>query len=185
MNWFKTAVAAVCLLGFAFAACGDNGVPAFGQSAKKAEGGEDVLVTILMDGQKLAQTKKRLKENDPELKPAMDQLIADAEAALLEGPYTVTDKKKVAPSGDKHDYASYSRYWWPDPEKADGLPYIRKDGETNPDSQSLKASDRQRIEVIGTHNEALGLPITLRVKKNTPRKRPNYCASGFWIRRLA
>ena len=36
--------------------------------------------------------------------------------------------KPPPPSGDKHDYLSYSRYWWPDPEKNDGLPYIRRDG---------------------------------------------------------
>ncbi len=30
------------------------------------------------------------------------------------------------------DYVSLSPYWWPDPEKEDGLPYIRRDGEVNP-----------------------------------------------------
>ena len=172
MNWLKTTVVLVCMWGFVFAACGDNGVRAFGQSgsAKKAVGSEDFLVTILMDAQKLAKIKQRIKENDPALKPAMDQLIADAEAALLEGPYTVTDKKKVAPSGDKHDYASYSRYWWPDPDKADGLPYIRKDGETNPASQGLEESDRQRIEVVGTHTEALGIAYYLTGEEKYAKK---------------
>lgn len=152
MNWFKTAVGTVCLLGFTFAACGDAGVAAFGQS---------VPPTLLMDGEKLAQTKMRIEKGDPKLKPAMDVLIAKADEALNDGPYSVTDKKKVAPSGDRHDYASYSRYWWPDPAKADGLPYIRRDGETNPDSQSLAGSDRQRIEKVGTHTEALGLAYYL------------------------
>ena len=35
--------------------------------------------------------------------------------------------------GDVHDYCSLGRYWWPDPSKPDGLPYIRKDGQPNPD----------------------------------------------------
>ena len=48
--------------------------------------------------------------------------------------------KLFPPSGNKNNYASYSRYWWPDPAKADGLPYIRRDGETYPGSQSLTAS---------------------------------------------
>jgi len=172
MDWSKIAIVTVCLLGFVYAACGDNGVRVFGQRAtvEKAVGGGDVLVTILMDAQKLAKTKQRIKENDPALKPAMDQLIADAEAALLVGPYTVTDKKKVAPSGDKHDYASYSRYWWPDPEKADGLPYIRRDGETNPASQGLEESDRQRIEVVGIHTEALGIAYYLTGEEKYAKK---------------
>ena len=40
--------------------------------------------------------------------------------------------KKLSQSGDIHDYMSLSIYSWPDPEKKDGLPYIIKDGETNP-----------------------------------------------------
>ena len=162
MNWFKTVTVAFCMLGLVFTTCGDISARAFGQESTDGRAvGDDVPVTILMDGQKLAKTKQRIKENDPELKPAMDRLIADAEAALLVGPYSVTDKTKVAPSGDRHDYASYSRYWWPDPAKADGLPYVRRDGETNPASQGLEESDRQRIEVVGTHTEALGIAYYL------------------------
>jgi len=29
------------------------------------------------------------------------------------------------------------RYWWPNPKTADGLPYIRKDGESNPEIEKL------------------------------------------------
>ncbi len=43
------------------------------------------------------------------------------------------DKTDTPPSGDKHDYMSIGPYWWPDPSKPDGLPYIRKDGEINPE----------------------------------------------------
>jgi hypothetical protein len=42
-------------------------------------------------------------------------------------------KKQVPPSGDKHDYMSVGPYWWPDSSKANGLPYIRKDGVMNPE----------------------------------------------------
>ena len=145
MSWFKTAAVAVCLSGFAVVACAQDGVPA----------------TILMDGEILAKTKLRIEKGDPELKPAFDRLIAEASKALGEGPYSVTDKQKIAPSGDKHDYASYGRYWWPDPDKPDGLPYIRRDGETNPDSQSPEKSDRPRIEAISIHAETLGLAYYL------------------------
>ena len=55
----------------------------------------------------------------------------EAEKVLKSPIYSVMDKDKAGPSGDKHDYVSYAPYWWPDPAKPDGLPYIRKDGHTN------------------------------------------------------
>lgn len=45
---------------------------------------------------------------------------------------SVTFNKSPAASGDEHDYFSEGPYWWPDPENPAG-PYIRRDGEINPD----------------------------------------------------
>ena len=129
--------------------------------SKKNDFDNQYTETILMDLEYLASTRARIEKDDPELKDAYDQLIEDAEAALKEGPFSVTDKEKLPPSGDKHDYASYSRYWWPDPTKPDGLPYIRRDGETNPNSQNLKESDRQRLGALGINTETLGLAYYL------------------------
>ena len=112
---------------------------------------------LLMASHHLTSTKKRLAQGDPDLKTAYEVLLTAADAMLEEGPFTVTEKTKLPPSGNPHDYASYSRYWWPDPTKKDGLPYIRRDGETNPQSQSLDASDRQRIGALGENTETLGL----------------------------
>ncbi|MCH6257505.1 alginate lyase family protein [Puniceicoccaceae bacterium K14] len=60
--------------------------------------------------------------------------------------YSVTDTDHLPPSGDIHDYFSLSPYWWPDPSKADGLPYIRHDGKTNPERDEV--SDRKPIEAM-------------------------------------
>lgn len=54
------------------------------------------------------------------------------------------DKTLVAASGNKHDYYSFPPYWWPNPDTQDGLPYIRKDGQTNPDANS-DATDKNRL----------------------------------------
>jgi hypothetical protein len=62
-------------------------------------------------------------------------LLREAEKALSEGPFSVMDKQRTAPSGDKHDFVSLAPYWWPDPARPDGLPYIRRDGEVNPESR--------------------------------------------------
>ena len=77
--------------------------------------------------------KKRISANDPQLMPAYHKLIKDAESALKHGPFSVMEKKKVPPSGDKHDYMSLAPYHWPDSTKPGGLPYVRKDGQTNPE----------------------------------------------------
>ena len=122
---------------------------------------QEEIETILFDIEELIQTKAKLDRQDPNLTAAYDLLITEAEMALQEGPYSVTHKEKLPPSGDKHDYASYSRYWWPDPDKPDGLPYIRRDGETYPGSQSLAESDRPRIGALGSNTETLGLAYFL------------------------
>ncbi|KAJ3315762.1 hypothetical protein HDU76_002108 [Blyttiomyces sp. JEL0837] len=51
--------------------------------------------------------------------------------------YSVVAKNETATSGDKHDYLSLARYYWPDPSKPNGIPYIRKDGEVNPEVQLI------------------------------------------------
>lgn len=60
--------------------------------------------------------------------------IQKAEQALHEKAYSLTDE--MSPLGLKHinEYYSNGDYWWPDPDKEDGLPYIRRDGYSNPDN---------------------------------------------------
>lgn len=57
--------------------------------------------------------------------------------------FTVVDKKLRAPSGDQRDYVSLAPYWWPDPSKPGGLPYIRRDGQLNP---GTLPSDRSTLD---------------------------------------
>lgn len=63
------------------------------------------------------------------------QVLRRNRQKLLEAPLAniVENKKLKARTGDVHDYISTGPYWWPDPEKPDGLPYIRRDGRVNPD----------------------------------------------------
>lgn len=81
----------------------------------------------------MVNVKSAMHEGDEYFKPAFDKLMEDAEIAMEEGPFSVTYKNLVPPSGSKHDYMSMGPYWWPDPKKEDGLPYIRRDGEVNPE----------------------------------------------------
>ncbi|MBL9185902.1 MAG: alginate lyase family protein [Opitutaceae bacterium] len=104
----------------------------------------------------LVETKARLAAGDATLQPALDKLVADADRALAFAPVSVTQKTKLAPSGDRHDYLSTAPYFWPDPSKPDGLPYIRRDGKINPDSRT-STSDQLRLEGLGRTVETLAL----------------------------
>ena len=73
---------------------------------------------------------------------ALTKLERDAQKALSAGPFSVVSKAVVPPSGDKHDYMSQAPYFWPDPKSANGLPYIRRDGERNPEIDKI---DNHRV----------------------------------------
>jgi len=87
--------------------------------------------------------------------PALQQLRKDADGALAQEPLSVTQKSEAPPSGDKHDYMSQAPYWWPDPAKSNGLPYIRRDGETNPDIERLPDHKNLSRLISTTHTLAL------------------------------
>lgn len=63
--------------------------------------------------------------------PASAALTTRVDDALAAKIATIVDKPQPSPTGDAHDYVSYARYWWPDPAKPDGLPFIRNDGHSN------------------------------------------------------
>ena len=77
-------------------------------------------------------------------KKAYHHLINVADLALIMKAPSVIDKTFIPPSKTKHDYLSISRYWWPNPQSSNGLPWIRKDGVTNPNTQTDDV-DRQRL----------------------------------------
>ena len=81
---------------------------------------------------------------EPEL-TAVNKIISDANKCLKAAPESVMDKTKVPPSGSKHDYMSIAPYFWPDPSKSNGLPYIRQDGKVNPESKNEENTDHIRL----------------------------------------
>jgi hypothetical protein len=82
--------------------------------------------------------------------PARDALIKQADQALRVPASSVMEKLAKPPSGDKHDYMSVGPYWWPDPAKPDGLPYIRKDGERNPEREDDRTDSNKFHRVLST-----------------------------------
>lgn len=86
---------------------------------------------------KEAATDKAKTEN-------IKQLARQADKLLTKRFGTVMDKQVAPPCGNMHEYFSLAKYWWPDPSKPDGKPYIRKDGQKNPDND--KVSDDKYLD---------------------------------------
>jgi hypothetical protein len=96
-----------------------------------------MLKVFLLDPATMVRVRTACLANDVTVQPALKQLRKDAEKLLKETPVSVMEKTQLPPSGDKHDYLSLARYYWPDPKKPDGLPYISHDGETNPEINTI------------------------------------------------
>ena len=62
------------------------------------------------------------------------RILAAADAALEMQALTITTARAKLSEGGPNDFYSNGDYWWPDPKKPDGLPYIKRDGETNPEN---------------------------------------------------
>lgn len=61
------------------------------------------------------------------------ETLQRADAALESVPVTVTAARAQRSAGGIHDFYSEGDYWWANPQDPDG-PFIRRDGETNPDN---------------------------------------------------
>lgn len=112
--------------------------------------------TLVLKGEALDRNYQLILSNDIDKTKVLKSLWNKADKILNESKlYSVMNKKQVPPSGDKHDYMSTGPYWWPDPTKPDGLPYIRKDGLRNPTYYDI--SDTQEIDRMRDDTETLAL----------------------------
>ena len=87
-----------------------------------------LLVVLLISLTSCSNAQNNVKNDN--------QLIQKADSLLSIKPFSVVHKTGVPPSKNKHDYMSIGPYWWPNSNTENGLPYIRKDGEINPESRN-------------------------------------------------
>lgn len=97
----------------------------------------------ILDAKQLAYAKVHLK--DAAYSQAFRNLVSLADGDLLLKPPTVMTKEYIPASGSKHDYVSLARYAWPDETQPNGLPYVMRDGVSNPE---LKKFDRNKLSVM-------------------------------------
>ena len=147
-QWTLRAVLLVALILPAIPTLGQDGV-----SIDRADRGVPRVFALRADA--LNRSKDRLVRGDTTLRPALENLLYEGARALEVGPFTVMNKSRTPPSGDKHDYMSMGPYWWPDPTEPNGLPYVRRDGERNPESS--QGYDRPELGALVEAVETLAL----------------------------
>ena len=61
------------------------------------------------------------------------RIVTAANVALKMAPISLTAFPPTKTSlGNRNDFYSNADYWWPNPNKPDGLPYVQRDGQSNP-----------------------------------------------------
>ena len=100
---------------------------------------------LLMDPVVLADARTGALAGRADLAPAITELRRAADMAMKAPPVSVAEKTVAPPSGDPHDYMSLSIYWWPDSSKPDGLPYLQRDGQINPEATDQSRYDGAKI----------------------------------------
>jgi hypothetical protein len=120
----------------------------------------DAPRVFLFDGRGLAETRQKILSGDKTFDAPLRKLEEEARKALGAGPFSVTTKEVAPPSGDKHDYMSQAPYFWPDPKQPQGLPYIRRDGERNPEINRI--TDHREMDRMSDAVSALALAYYLK-----------------------
>jgi hypothetical protein len=115
--------------------------------------------TIKIDKEQLVKTKIALAAKESNLSIPYQALLNKANSILNIVPKSVMDKTDIPPSGSKHDYVSLAPYWWPDPTKPNGLPYIKKDGLINPEVKNFP--DKEHMPALSENVYLLGIAYYL------------------------
>lgn len=96
---------------------------------------------FLMNPSHLAALKTKMRQKDLATIHLTDDLIKQADGFLKFVPISVMDKAFTPVSGNKHDYMSQAPYFWYDSSKPNGRPYMRRDGEHNPEIKKITDHD--------------------------------------------
>ena len=104
----------------------------------------------LLEYSNLFEVKKKVSEKH--FSSLYKKTVKEADEALQLGVLSVTQKTQTPSGGTKHDYLSIGPYWWPDPTKADGLPWIRRDGEINPLTRENTTDERTKNTMFHSTN---------------------------------
>jgi hypothetical protein len=112
--------------------------------------------SVILDSQQTGKIRAALAAGGA-FTAACNIMRQNADAALKAGPWSVTYHRPPNVQAGPNDYYSEGPYWWPNP-KNPGGPYIRKDGQRNPERFMANHND---LGSLCTAVLALGMGATL------------------------
>src|SRR5262245_13687076 len=84
---------------------------------------------VMLSSQPLAQKQAAFDVTTFDL----ERILKSANQYLSEASITITASSSPRSAGGIHDFFSEGDYWWPDPANPN-VPYIQRDGMSNPDN---------------------------------------------------
>jgi hypothetical protein len=106
----------------------------------KADPGDAAVPRVFQcNGEALAAARGRAAAGDSSTAQVIKSLRERGDSLLRDGPFTIVHKQHPLPGVDPHDYVSLAPYYWPNPDTSNHLPYIRRDGERNPETREFDA----------------------------------------------
>ena len=114
---------------------------------------------FLLNARVLQQERQSAQVHADKRSDVVRAARAEADKAMSEGPFSVMQKNATPSSGDKHDYMSLAPYFWPNPDTPNRLPYIRRDGERNPEIKQI--ADHENMSKMCNATRALALAYYL------------------------
>src|ERR1039458_110492 len=82
-----------------------------------------------------------------------ERILKAAATAMNLEPVTITTLRAKLSDGGPNDFYSTGDYWWPNPNTTNGLPYVQRDGQTNPENFT---AHRQVVRQLSDAVAALG-----------------------------
>lgn len=111
----------------------------------------EIPETFLLNGRHVAELRQLNKNGMKPVAEHLQALSARADEISKEGPWSVVDKEDIPEGFDPHDYRSLAKYWWPNPDSSNGLPFIKRDGEVNPACYSANNDLSRFIRFTESH----------------------------------
>ena len=110
---------------------------------------------LLIDETRLVALKNKSIQQDAAVAELVSGLRTQADKLLDMQPVSVMDKPAAPPGGNKHDYMSQAPYFWYDSSKPKGLPYLRRDGQRNPEIYTI--TDHKEMSELDNASRILAL----------------------------
>jgi len=129
---------------------------------------------FLLNAKALQQERQLAQAHPDRPRDLVRAARSEADKAMSAGPFSVMQKNSTPPSGDKHDYMSLAPYFWPNPNTPDHLPYVRRDGERNPEIKQI--ADHENMSKMCS--SALSLTLGYYLTGNE-----DYAARASWLLR--